>query len=309
MNENHLTSDVPTGNTAGVDADAILNQIESGQETNNLTQAPTEGQQTTSAAPAPQTTPQQTAQQAQATADWIEFVANGKQIKADKQRAAQWASQGYDYAQRMAEFNRKQAQHQREIKEVVSKYEPYQQINEYAQKNPQWWSHVMQAYEQRASQAAADNGGQIPKAFLDKLDALEQFKTQFEQKISIEQREKEDQALSQEVESIRKQYPGLDFDTPDGEGFSLEQRVYKHAVDNGINSFRAAFRDLRHDDLLKLAQEKAKEETAKQLQSRTKQGIMGTTPSPKSGLARAENVRSKSYDDLAREALQELGRA
>lgn len=296
--ENHLTKDEPTGNTAGIDADALLNQIESGQDVTPAAAAPT-GNTAGIDAPAPV---------AQApTAEEYEFTWNGKAIKADRQKVMQWANQGYDYAQKMQDYNRRNAEIERAKSELKSTYEPYEQINQYARKNPEWWNHVVSAYENRAQQAAQSNGGQVPPELLQKLDALEQFKTNFEQRISQEKREQEDQALSQDVQSIRKQYPNIDFDSPDQDGYSLEQRVMKHAVDSGINSYRAAFRDLRHDDLLKLAQEQAKEETAKALQSRTKQGILGKTPAPKTGLARAENTRAKTYDDLAGEALRELG--
>ena len=297
VTENHLTSDTPTGDTSGVDADALLEKIESGQEVTQETQPTT----TT-------TGPTQTQQAPTPTVDEYEFTWNGKQIKANREKVLQWANQGYDYAQKMSDYNKRNTEIERIKQELIKTYEPYEQINKYAQKNPDWWNHVVNQYENRSIQTTNQpQGGEIPRAVLEKLESLENFKSQFEEKISAEQREREDQALGQEVQSIRKQYPNLDFDTPDSEGFSLEQRVMKHAVDNGINSFRAAFRDLRHDDLLKLAQEKAKEETAKTLQSRTKQGIMGTSSSPKTGLGRAENVKSKSWDDLKDEALKELG--
>lgn len=302
MSENHLTQDEPTGNTTTVDADALLAQIESGQE---VRQAPSEGAPVTSTEAAPTETAQAP------VADEYEFTWNGKQIKADRTKILQWANQGYDYAQKMSEFNKRNAEIERIKQDLKTTYEPYEQINQYAQKNPAWWNHVTQQWDQRYSngQQPQQQGQQLPNELLQKLDSLEKFKSEFEQKVSQEQREKEDHFLAQEVESIRKQYPSLDFDTPDADGWSLEKRVMKHAVDNGINSFRAAFRDLRHDDLVKLAQEKAKEETAKTLQTRTKQGIIGKTQTPTKGLARAENVRSKSYDSLRDEALRELGLA
>lgn len=297
MTENHLTQDEPTGNTSGIDADALLAQVESGQE---VRQAPVEGTttepQAAQAAPSPQPTP-----------DEYEFTWNGKQVKADRSKILQWANQGYDYAQKMAEFNKRNAEVEHIKQELRKTYEPFEQINKYAQQNPAWWNHVTQSYETRFQNGQQQQQTQIPNELLSKLDSLEKFKSEFEQRVSQEQREKEDHLLAQEVESIRKQYPNIDFDTPDAEGWTLEKRVMKHAVDNGINSFRAAFRDLRHDDLVKLAQEKAKEETAKTLQTRTKQGIIGKTQTPTKGLARAENVKSKSYDSLRDEALRELG--
>lgn len=303
MAENHLTQDEPTGNTAQVDADALLAKIESGEE---VRQAPAEGTvPDPQAAQAPTTTTQQPAH----NPDEYEFTWNGKQIKADRTKILQWANQGYDYAQKMSEFNKRNAEIERLKSDLKKHYEPFDTVEKYAKENPAWWNHVTQSWENRFQNGQQPQGQpqQLPNELLQKLDSLEKFKSEFEKRVSIEQREKEDHLLTQEVESIRKQYPNIDFDTPDAEGWSLEKRVMKHAVDHGINSFRAAFRDLRHDDLVKLAQEKAKEETAKTLQTRTKQGIIGKTQTPTKGLARAENVKSKSYDSLRDEALRELG--
>jgi hypothetical protein len=70
--------------------------------------------------------------------------------------------------------------------------------------------------------------------------------------------------------------------------------------------FRAAFRDYYNDHLLGKAKEEGKELVSKELQKRTKLGILGESPKPSKGLTVAAGVKNKSYNDLVQEALAEL---
>jgi hypothetical protein len=127
------------------------------------------------------------------------------------------------------------------------------------------------------------------------------------QEKQAEQKQKEDAALDSEVSKIMEQHKDLDWTSADESGFTLEQRVLKHANDTGINSFRAAFRDYNHDQLLKLAELRARESAMLERQKVTKNGLLGQSPTPKKGLQTAENVKGKSYNNLVSEALNELG--
>jgi len=113
------------------------------------------------------------------------------------------------------------------------------------------------------------------------------------------------------VNSIRKQFSNIDFDTPDENGLNLEMKVLQHAESLGIDgskpgAFRIAFRDFYHDHLINKAQEQAKENLQRDIQKRTKLGIVGSSDQPTKGLKVAEGVRHKSYDDLLQEALSEI---
>lgn len=229
---------------------------------------------------------------------------NGREIDATRDQLIQWAQQGHDYGQRMAEINRlraEQDQKMQSVSQIESKYKP---IEEYIQKNPQWWDHVNKTWEQR-SQILNDGSPQTQELLelKNQLQELKSFRDDFLKQKDLETKKQQDSALDSEIKSIRKNYPDINFDAVDDTGKTLEYRILEHAQANDISNFRAAFRDYQHDKLIQLAQEKAKETVNQDLQKKTKLGLLGKTKVPLKGIQRAENVKSKSWDDLAQEAI------
>jgi hypothetical protein len=237
----------------------------------------------------------------------------GKEIKAPLEKVLSWAQMGYDYPQKaqalkaqQEEFQRQRLENETKWKETESKWAPYKQIDEYAAKNPDWWSQVQQAYQQKIQ--AAETNPEIAQ-LKQELQEIKEFKNQILSEKNSVKAQEEDKQLVSEIESIRKSFPNLDFSTPDEDGKTLEMKVLQHAVDNNLQSFRVAFRDFYHDHLIGKAREEGKELASKEVQKRTKLGILGETSKPTKGLKVAENVRSKSYNDLVQEALNELKQA
>lgn len=301
MSEQQIFAD-GTGDVSGIDADAIMASIES---TGHAPEAAPIAEPT--ASPEPAAASQQP--QAQPTAQEIEFTWNGKQIKAPvtDPRVKQWASQGYDYAQKMADFNRKQQEIAAREQELTGRYGA---IDEYVRQNPQFWDHVTQEWQRQQMGGQVDPNNPLFKelqSLKSEIGQVKEFKQTLEQERLAIQRQQEDQALEQEIGSIREQYPDIDLAAPDANGASLETRVIKHALDNNIKSFRAAFRDLLHDDLLKREADKAREAVTKDLQKRQKSGLLGTSPTPTKGLSQPEDIKNHSYESLHQLALQELG--
>lgn len=295
---------IPDGGSSdlsGIDVDGLLSG--SGSQTPEIPMGDDSG---VSSEPTQKAQPQKSVQ------DVTELAFNwqGKQIKAPltDPRVTQWLSQGYDYAQKMQAFKQSQTefeQKQRMLSELESKYKP---LEDYYSQNPDRWQYVNQQYE------ALKNGLDPSNPIAQKIQTLESKLSQTSQFIQnlqneklTQQRQQEDQALDGEVKSIQEQFKDLDWSTPDATGKTLEIRVLEHAHQNGIKSFRAAFRDLNHDHLLKLAEERAKEGVVKDQQKKTKLGLLGQTQAPKKGLTNAADYKSKSYDDLIAEGLAELG--
>jgi hypothetical protein len=292
----------PSGADLGsIDVDSLMNEIEN---------APSEDR-AMGAAPEPQSQPAQDGSQSPTqTQSEIEFTWNGKQIKAPLDKAKQWAQQGYDYAQKMAEYNRRQqefSQKETWAKEAEGRYKA---IDEYVQQNPQFWDHVTQSWQQQQISGQQGQGIDPANPFVQKLlteiNDVKQFKQTLEQEKAAQARVQEDQQLDTEIKSIREQYGDLDFDTVGAEGTSLEQRVIQHAIQHNIASFKTAFRDLLHDDLLRKAEERGKEQITKDIQKRNKTGLLGTSPTPTKGVNHAADIKTKSYDRLLDEALSEL---
>jgi hypothetical protein len=232
---------------------------------------------------------------------------NGKEIEAPLDKVLKWAEMGYNYPQKAAELNQKEQaflSRQKQIEELENKFKPYKEVDEYASKNPDWWTQVQQSYQQKIAGAQTNPELQQLK---EELQDLKKFRDEYSSEKQSLKTQEEDKKLSGEVESIRKSYPNIDFDSPDDEGKSLEMKVLQHAMDQGIQSFRVAFRDYYHDHLLGKAKEEGKELVSKTIQQRSKLGILGETSKPTKGLKSAENVKNKTYEQLAREALDELG--
>ena len=295
-------ADPTGGDISGIDADALLSQIESGEgpsQPQEQSPLPVAAQ-----TPAPSPTPQE-----------VEFNWNGKSIKATPDKMKQWAQQGYDYAQKMADFNKKSQEFETSQKGFQDKYSLYESIDKYAQENPDWWGHVQDNFQRNQSQTQGQSGLDPSHPIAGKINSIEQAlqpvlkyiqDAQTEKQESI--RLKEDTELAEQIKSIREQYSNLDLTAPDGQtGKSLEMQVLEYAANNGIKNFKTAFRDFNHDKLIKLAEERGRESVAKESIKNKKIGLLGQTQAPTKGLTPLNDVSNKSWNDIEAEIREELG--
>lgn len=252
----------------------------------------------------------------------FDIVYKGESKKLPLSKLRELAQQGYDYSQKMGSFNKERADFDNRLKEFDSRYERFSELDKYVAENPDWWSHVNDSWanrgnpQQEALQSVAPSTQEElttdPKvleyieALKNEVDGLKSFKDTVEEERVAKVRAEEDRKYDTELNEIREAYPGVDFDKLDEQGESLEYKVLKHANENGIQSFRTAFRDFYHDDLMKMSQTKAKEQFARDSQQIKKYGLsQSTEPTVKPQIN--GSVKSKSYDDLVREAKEELG--
>jgi hypothetical protein len=287
----------PTGDTGSVDVDSVLSQVDSGSS----------GDRQMSAEP----TAEPTQKEAPQSAAELAFQWNGKQIKAplNDPRVTQWVSQGYDYAQKMQAFKQSQSefeQKQRALADIEQKYKP---LEEYYSQNPDRWQYINQQYEAlKQGLDPADPVSQKFQSILEsKLKPYDNFIQQLQQREIAFNQQQEDTVLNDEIQSIRNNYKDLDWANADAEGKNLELKVLEHAQKIGTSSFRAAFRDFHHDQLVKLAEERAKESVVKDKVKNTKLGLLGQSQAPTKGITNAGDIKQKTYDDLTREALEEFG--
>lgn len=251
-------------------------------------------------------------QQAPAPGEF-EFEHKGKLIKApySDPRLKQWAQKGYDYAQRMAEYNLQRQAWEKQKTEFDDKYKTYQEIDTWAVQNPDQWQALQDLWKNRDTTSRTQDPNnpilQELNPLRQELSTIKQWiqeKQQHEQKTTQAQ---EDKALQEEIQSIRNKWKDLDWDTPDQENKTLEYKVIEYANQRGIKNFTDAFQAFYFPQALKRFEERGKESAAKERQRQTKLGLLGTSPTPKTGLTNAENVGSKSHEDLLKEALEELG--
>jgi hypothetical protein len=250
------------------------------------------------------------AQQAAPTPEEFELNVNGKLIKAPKDQMIKWAQMGYDAPNRIGEINKQLETYKSQSQkwaEAEAKYSKYGPVDEYFSKNPDHWKVVEETW--KSKQAAFDPNNPIAAELnnvKNVLQDLTKFKDEISSKEVAQKRQAEDAELKQDIESIRKAYPDLDWDTPNEHGQSLEKQIVEHAIKSKIESFRAAFRDFTFDQHVKKAQETGMQKRDKDIQKRTKLGLLGETRTPTRGISNAKDVKNQSYEALMNEALEEL---
>lgn len=274
-------------------ADELLSSIEAPQP--DLMEQPTQENMS-----------QQQTQSQQQAAQEFAIKYGGKEIKAPIEKILRWAEQGYEAPQKIGELNKQLETwktKEQQLKELEGKYKT---VDDYARENPDWFQFIQQEYSKRTQSQQQDPNNHY----------ISELKQQFEQQKSVldtlmKEREEarikqEDEQYNQNFETLKKTYPKVDFNSVDESGKSLEYRVLEHATKNGINNFTTAFKDYYFEDLQKLKEIEAKEKLLKDKQANTKLGILNvsSTPTPKRV---SDNVKGKSYNDLEREALEELG--
>lgn len=280
------------------DIDALVASTEQSTNSEIPMQAPEQTQET---APPVEQTPQE-----------YEFEAEGRKYKGDIAKLTRWAQQGVSAPNKIGELARQVSEFQNRFKQYESYDKTYKPIDEWAKQNPDKWNSLFQNWQQaqfggqsQPGQQGQQPAYQVPPEILQKIQDHDQKWSQFEQKEQVQKQTQADQGLDGEISSIRKQYSNLDFDAPDASGNSLEYQVLKHATDNGIPSFRAAFRDYCFDKLSALNQSKGKESAA--ISPQTKAGLLGKNQAPAKG-TQTPDLRGRSYDQIHQLILErELG--
>lgn len=286
-----------TTDNAGVslDADAILAAVERGDDPSQLQAQPVQTE-----APAP-------AQSFEKKFNW-----NGQEVVVnDPAKYDKWAQQGYDYAQKMAELKAQRESWEGEFKakqgQFQEQFDTYRQIDDFARQNPEWWQHVQGQWQNRETPQLDPGIRQYLEPLQKELQGLKSFMNEYQTKQLEAKAAAEDAALREEITGVGKRFPEVDFTAKDANGQSLELAVIRHAEAKGIPSFQAAFLDYYQGHLEKLYESRGRSAVEKEMQARKQSGLLGQTPAPQKGLQRPASVKSRSYGDLAAEALAELG--
>lgn len=258
----------------------------------------------------------------------IKYKASGRELAEPLSSVINRAQRGYDYAQLVAQHKQQEAQmqaqwqqRQQELAAIEQQWRPY---HDFALQNPQWADHVKQAWENRfnSNQQQQQQFGQSGQDFTDQQQSMQlppqvqqelaemrQFIAETKQREQMAVQAQQDEALNSEIENVRKSFPDIDFGMTDPQtGESLEMRIMRHAQENRIHNFSAAFRDFYFDKLQERAVLQAKEQVAKNLQSQNKQGFLGKSDQSMIGTGNLPpNSRSMSYHQLMDMAAKDLG--
>jgi hypothetical protein len=241
----------------------------------------------------------------------LEFPYKGKQIKEDLATILKRASSGYDYAQKMNGFNQERSEWEKKVQEAQALNQKWSRFDEYAKQNPDWYNHWENAWQNRGQNLteapAADSNieAKINALLESRLAPVNELISQQEQQKQRMQVDNEDRELSEQIESIRKSYPNLDFDRTDPEsGKSLEYKIMEFATQNGIKRFDHAFRAFYHDELVKLEREAAKDALSRETQAKTKAGIVPQGTAPQKA---PPSLKGMNYEHVTELAARELG--
>lgn len=237
-----------------------------------------------------------------------EFQHNGQAIKAPIEKVLRWASMGYGAPQKFGELSNKIKDYEGRLKGYEDYDKTYKPIDEWAKSNPDKWRALFDGWQQAQYGNVPQQGqptAQIPPELIQKVQQLDQRFAE-QDKRDFEQRNiQNDQRLDQEVVSIRKSFPNIDFDAPNQQGNSLEYQILEHATKNGIPSFRAAFRDYCFDQLNSMSESKGREKTA--LSPKTRAGLLGKDPAPAGRGQSIPDLKNKNYDQIHELILAEMG--
>jgi len=234
---------------------------------------------TAEAAPVDAGTP--TEQAPQADEPQYSYTANGAERTEPLSVILQRASQGYNYSQQMETLKAQQSaieERERNAQEIETRWSD---VNSYAQENPDWWNHVNQSYQTAQTGVQPADNDQLASAIQPiraEIDEIKNVVNDVKGFVGQARQAQEDQTYAQEVKSVQEAYPYIDLSQTNEAGESVEHQVLRHARENGIGSFRAAFRDYKHDQIVAHASTAADEARQAAVQQQRRQGIIGVTP-------------------------------
>lgn len=240
----------------------------------------------------------------------------GKEEKYPLDKILSFANQGRDYSEKMRQFRMERESFEKESQankakwaDLESRLSRYAEVEEYIKKDPAWYDYLVQSYQERLQGNGQANPTHDPlvQSLSQEVRGLKEIATRFQEKEAELARAKEDEALDGQITEYREKHGDFDWVTVDENGLDLEKRILDHAIKNGIQSFRAAANDYLFDEHVKRAKGGAKEEVGKDIQKRTKLGLGPVTDRPTMPLKAVENVSSKSWDEITREALVAAG--
>ena len=235
-----------------------------------------------------------------------EYTALGATRKEPISLILKRASQGYDYAQKMEQFKQQQAEIEAAKARADELHGKYAQIDDYARENPEWYDHWSQAYEQRQTYGQQPDQPAVDLSPVkEEIDALRNEFSSVKEFITQQQQSQEDSKYWDEVKKVQKEFPDIDLNQSDETGKTLEYKILEHAKDNGIASFRVAFRDFYHDQLKSRMLEQAKQDLIKEDKERRKKGIVGVSNTPILNTDMPD-LRNMSENDILQAAIAEF---
>jgi hypothetical protein len=255
-----------------------------------------------------------TEQESQASSDFM-IKHNGQEFNLNDEKYKMYAQKGFDYEQKMHQLRVDKKLWDQERKTQETGIEELRTINDYAKQNPEFerllkreWNRIQGGGQaQPESDATRVDTSQLPPAVQHQMNAILERLDSQDRSLNQRSLAEKEAKIEGAIEQYKNNYSDFDWKTKDEFGQTLEDRVTQHAIDNQIRDFKTAANDMLFEEHMKRAQLKSKELAGKEMQKQHKLGLGKVTKESVLATKPAEGIRTKSYNDLAMEALQELG--
>ena len=230
-----------------------------------------------------------------------------------REKVTEYAQKGFDYELKMHDlkserkiFEELKSELDSEQKSFTEEKEYWSGIDNYMKDNPGFqqivqneWAKVQNNPSLATSPEVSELQNTV-KQLQDRLDGKDSE--------SMETRTREvERNFVKSIADYKEKNSDFDWSTADEFGNTLQDRIESHAVENGFKDFTKAANDLLHEQHILRAKLKGKEEAAKELLEKRKNGLGPITDRSVRQTSEAKNVNKMSYQDLANEALQEYG--
>lgn len=232
----------------------------------------------------------------------------GKELNMDDDRFKAYAQKGYDYESKMHQQRVDRKLFDQEREKFQSEMGQLQEINEYAKANPQF-----EALIQREWQKVQAGQGE-PLDPLSEVQVLQHQLRTLQDQVAGQTEANENRRIAEleagqetSIATYKDEHADLDWAAKDAEGNTLEDRITHAMLDNGVKNFSIMADHFLKDQLIKRNSIESKEAAAKDIQKAHKAGLGKITPKSMLGVKSSEGVGKKSYDQLMREGMAELG--
>jgi len=254
--------------------------------------------------------PSEQVQEKPSSDDGRALVYKGQEIKIDDDKYKMLAQKGYSYEKDMHQLKVDRKLWENEKTKEMGSLEELREIQEYTKENPAFQSLIQREWAkiQGGSPVSSDVQTQQQSFGTDEqLNAVLQRLNKQEEYMRAQEEAKKEADLEMSVSTYKDAYGTFDWSTKDELGQTLEDKITQHAIDNKIGNFKTAANDYLFDEHIKRASLESKEQAAKKIQEQHKLGLGKVTSESQLKIDKVDGVRKKSYNDLAAEALKDLG--
>jgi hypothetical protein len=237
---------------------------------------------------------------------------NGER-KFTRDKVAEYAQKGFDYELKMHQLKKERQAYEDLKKEFDTTKESFAKdreywnnVDQYMKDNPGFADVVQQEFSKIQGQNV-----NVPMS--PEVQTLRETVQQLQDRLNAQDNEAKETSQKRAEENFikstmayKKENADFDWDSKNEFGQTLQEQIEDHAVKNGFKNFKDAANTFLFDKIQKRTALKAKEEAARELQKQKKLGLGPVTDHSSKTVDRT-NLRAASYEQLAAEAMDELG--